>query len=173
MADIETINGELKRYGERYNVDLMALPQIIAANKYDAASEDADFSALEAYAKENGRDLLFISAATGYNMDKLVSTIARHLATLPPITIYEPEYEPEDDYKGEKQTIVRRENDKFIVEGEWLFNLLGQVNLNDRESLAYFGRVLKRNGVIDLLEAHGCKDGDTVSIYDFEFDFVK
>ena len=173
VADIETINGELKRYGERYNVDLMALPQIIAANKYDAASEDADFSALEAYAKENGRDLLFISAATGYNMDILVSTIARHLATLPPITIYEPEYEPEDDYKGEKQTIVRRENDKFIVEGEWLFNLLGQVNLNDRESLAYFGRVLKRNGVIDLLEAHGCKDGDTVSIYDFEFDFVK
>ena len=48
MADIETINGELVRY----NADLMALPQIIAANKYDVASEDADFSALKAYAKE-------------------------------------------------------------------------------------------------------------------------
>ena len=24
----------------------------------------------------------------------------------------------------------------------------------------------------ELLEARGCKDGDTVSIYDFEFDFV-
>ena len=36
----------------------------------------------------------------------------------------------------------------------------------------FFQRVLVRNGVIDKLRAAGVKEGDTVSIYDFEFDFV-
>ena len=72
-------------------------------------------------------------------MDKLVSTIARHLATLPPITIYEPEYEPEDDHKGEKQTIVRRGKTINYREARVAFQFTRQVNLNDRESLAYLG----------------------------------
>jgi hypothetical protein len=28
-------------------------------------------------------------------------------------------------------------------------------------------------GVFERLENEGCRDGDTVSIYDFEFDYVK
>ena len=43
----------------------------------------------------------------------------------------------------------------------------------DRESLMYFQRVLRSSGVIEALEKAGCTDGDTVSILDFEFDFVK
>ena len=34
-------------------------------------------------------------------------------------------------------------------------------------------KFLQKAGVFDALEAKGCKDGDTVSIYDFEFDYVK
>ena len=33
--------------------------------------------------------------------------------------------------------------------------------------------VLRTSGVIDRLEEAGCGDGDSVAIYDFEFDFVK
>ena len=60
----------------------------------------------------------------------------------------------------------------YVVEGEWLFNLVGQVNFEDRESLMFFQRVLLKSGVIEKLKEAGCKDGDTVSMYDFEFDFV-
>lgn len=59
------------------------------------------------------------------------------------------------------------------MEGEWLYNLMGSINFDDRESLMYFQRVLRTAGVITALEAAGCEDGDTVSMYDFEFDFVK
>ena len=45
-------------------------------------------------------------------------------------------------------------------------------NFNDYESLNFFQRVLVKNGVIDLLRKEGIEEGDTVSIYDFEFDFV-
>ena len=88
--------------------------------------------------------------------------------------IYEREYAPEDAYVGgERDTIIRRENDTFIVEGEWLKNLMGQVNFSDYESLNFFQRVLQNSGVFAALEKKGCRDGHTVSIYGFEFDYVK
>ena len=61
----------------------------------------------------------------------------------------------------------------FYVEGEWLVNLMGQINFEDYESLNFFQRVLQRSGVFEALEEKGCRDGHTVSIYDFEFDYVK
>ena len=96
------------------------------------------------------------------------------LRELPPMLVYECEYAPEDAYVGgSKETTIRRENDTFFVEGDWLFNLMGQINFEDYESLNFFQRVLKNSGVFDLLEEKGCTDGMTVSIYDFEFDYVK
>ena len=49
---------------------------------------------------------------------------------------------------------------------------MGQINFSDHESLAFFQRVLVKNGVIDRLREAGVNEGDTVSMYDFEFDFV-
>ena len=49
---------------------------------------------------------------------------------------------------------------------------MGQINFDDYESLSFFQRVLIKNGVIDMLRNAGINEGDTVSIYDFEFDFV-
>ena len=50
---------------------------------------------------------------------------------------------------------------------------MGRINFDDYESLNYFQRVLQNSGVFEMLEERGCKDGDTVSIYEFEFDYVK
>ena len=61
----------------------------------------------------------------------------------------------------------------FICEGEWLEKLVNRVNFDDRESLRYFQRVLKNSGTIEKMEKAGIRDGDTVSMYDLEFDFVK
>ena len=74
---------------------------------------------------------------------------------------------------GGKETTIRRENNTFYVEGEWLYNLMGQINFDDYESLNFFHNVLRRSGVFEQLENKGCTDGATVSIYDFEFDYVK
>ena len=43
---------------------------------------------------------------------------------------------------------------------------------DDYESLQYFQRVLISSGVIDALREEGIQEGDTVSMYDLEFDFV-
>ena len=89
--------------------------------------------------------------------------------------VFESEYTPLDSItvEGGRETTIRRENDTFYVEGEWLYNLMGQINFDDYESLNYFQKVLKNSGIFEMLEQKGCTDGHTVSIYDFEFEYVK
>ena len=171
VDDIIKINTELANYSP----ELAQRKQIIVANKTDALDPElVDVKAFEAFVKKNGWELMYVSAATGEGLNELIQRSADELKDLPPMTIYEAEYEPEDAYVGGgKETTIRREDEMFIVEGEWLFNLMGQINFSDYESLNYFQRILYRSGVFEELEKHGCVDGDTVSIYDFEFDFVK
>ena len=173
IEDIKQINSEL----ERYSPELATRPQIIVANKSDMINEDyVDLSAFEKFVDDNEWEMIYVSAVTGENLDELVRRVSERLKLLPPLTIYESDYSPEDEYAKSDEgrvTTVRRENDMFIVEGEWLFNLLGQINFSDYESLNYFQKVLINAGVIKMLEEHGAQDGDTVAIYDFEFDFVK
>ncbi len=169
VEDIRTINREL----ERYSPMLARRPQIIVANKVDALDRSVvDIDAFEAFVRENGWELMYVSAATGEGIRAMIERVYERLRTLPPILIYESEVTEETPVEG-KQTEIRREGDKFVVEGKWLYNLMNQVNFDDYESLSYFQRVLLKSGVFEQLEAAGCRDGDTVSIYDFEFDYIK
>lgn len=169
--DIKIINGEL----EWYSAELAGRPQIIVANKLDALDrERVDIPAFERFVGELGYPLVYVSAATGEGIDSMIRLTVEELSKLPPIKVYEQEYEPEDAYVGGgRETTITRENNTFIVEGEWLFNLMGQINFSDFESLNFFQKVLRRSGVFDELEARGCTDGCTVSIYGFEFEYVK
>lgn len=173
IEDIKQINTELSRYSE----SLGSRPQIIIANKCDMLDEDADLTEFENFIDENGWELIYTSAATRENMEGIIHAVEERLKLLPPLEIYDSELGEEDlvvKNGGDRQTTVTR-NDAgvFIVEGEWLQNLMGQVNFDDFESLNFMHKVLQNSGVIALLESKGCKDGDTVSIYDFEFEFVK
>ena len=170
IEDVEMINREL----ERYSPELALRPQIIVANKSDALEgADVDTEAFEEFVRENGWDMIYVSAATGAGLDDMIKMVAERLEELPPLKVYSGEMVDEGIEVGPKETIIRRQNDLYIVEGEWLYNLMGQINFDDYESLNFFQNVLKRSGVFEALEAKGCKDGDTVSIYDFEFDYVK
>ncbi len=171
--DMEKINYEL----ERYSPELAERPQIVVANKCDILGDDYDYSEFEQYVKDNyGISPIYVSAATGKGLDALVAKVRDELENLPEVTVYEPEVTPEEQIgfraNTTADTTVRRENNTFYVEGEWLLNLMGQINFDDYESLNYFQRSLQKNGVIDLLKEKGINDGDTVNIYDFEFDFV-
>ena len=173
VEDIEKINYELSRYSE----ELSRRPQIIVANKIDSVLEEEEiYINFKNYVESRGLTTVYVSAVTGEGLEELVRVATEKLKDLPPVTIYEAEYSPEDEAissaAGVKETTVRNENGKYIVEGEWLYNFMGQINFDDYESLNFFQRVLLKNGVIDKLREAGVEEGDTVSIYDFEFDFV-
>ena len=173
IDDIDKIDTELRRYSP----ELAERPQIMVGNKVDSVlPDDGILARFKEKCEELGREYILVSAFTGENLDELVELAIKALAELPELTVYETEYIPEEtayeSSAGAKETFVRKENDKYIVEGEWLYNFMGQINFSDYESLNFFQRVLAKNGVFDKLRELGIEEGDTVNMYDFEFDFV-
>ena len=172
IADIKTVNDEL----EAYDLKLLDRPQIIIANKYDVAIDNGvDLAPFEAAMREMGYEFIYVCATERYEIDRMITRCEQVLRTLPPMTVYESEMSIDEMQMdtSDHSITVTRENQVYVVEGEWLYRLMGNINFEDRESLMYFHRVLRNSGVIDKLEQAGVVDGDTVSIYDFEFDFVK
>ena len=99
---------------------------------------------------------------------------AQALEHLPPITVYEPTYvqrPPEVDL-SEPMTITH-EDDLWIVEGAALQRLMSNVNFGDYESRNWFDKMLRQSGLFDRLEEMGIKDGDTVSLYNLEFEYQR
>ncbi|MBQ0110036.1 MAG: Obg family GTPase CgtA, partial [Clostridiales bacterium] len=88
------------------------------------------------------------------------------------ITYYEEEYVEPEISETDSSVSVVKENGVYVVEGEWLIRLCNDINFDDYESLQYFQRVLREKGVIQALEDAGIEEGDTVSMYGVEFDFM-
>ncbi|MBQ2738322.1 MAG: GTPase ObgE [Clostridia bacterium] len=171
IEDITAIDAELRGYSE----ELSKRPQMVVANKVDCAYRESDeIKAFCEHVKSLGRELVFVSAVTGEGLDELVRLTSRALSELPPITVWEPEVSEDENLLlvGDTEVTVTRKNGVYEVEGEWLYNFMGRINFSDRESLAYFQRSLIKFGVIDRLKEAGVKEGDTVSIFGLEFDFV-
>ena len=170
IEDFDIINDELSKY----DMALEERPQIIAANKTDIIQDNEVYEEFKAEMKKRGYEVFPISAATGGGVDELMNKTFEELSKLPPILIFEPEMDlEEEDFVDEgKGFEITRENDTFIVSGSWIEAVGGSVNFSDNESLAYFQRALLNRGVIEALIEAGIQEGQTVRIGDLEFDFV-
>ena len=169
IEDFETINAEL----EKFNPELAQRPMIVAGNKCDMAT-DEQIEEFKNYVESKGYDFFPIMAAIRYDVDPMLKKIQEMLSKLPPIVHYEAEPAPVvnvEDFDDHSVTI-KNVNGIYTVEADWLLQVMKGINFDDYESLNYFQKVLINGGVIDALREKGCNDGDTVSIYDVEFDFM-
>ena len=169
IEDFEQINAELAAFNE----DLASRPMVVAGNKCDMVS-DEDLEKFRSYVESKGYTFFPIIAPILEGTSDLVNYLAAKLAELPPIVRYEAEAVNLDDYVAREKNsfTIKVIDDVYIVEGPWLVKILSGVDLDDYESLQYFQRVLTSSGIIDALREKGISEGDTVSIYDIEFDFV-
>ena len=168
--DFEIINTELKKF----NPELAERPMLVAGNKCDLAT-DEQIEDFKNYVEGKGYEFFPIMAAIRYDVDPLLNRISELLSKLPPVKRYEPEplpQKPVEDFEKNAVNITKQDN-IYMVEGEWLLQVINSVNFDDYESLQYFQRVLIQTGVIDALRDAGIQEGDTVSIYEIEFDFVE
>ena len=170
LEDLDTINRELAAF----NPELASRPMLVAGNKCDLA-EDRQIEAFAAAVREKGYEFFPLMAAIAHGTDVLVRRCAALLSELPPIRRYEPEpvQRPDPAVLRDRSVTVTRRDGVFVVEGEWLLRGMRGVNYDDEEGLQYFERVLRSAGVIDALVKAGASEGDTVSLYDLEFDFVE
>ena len=168
IEDFKAINEELKQYSEV----LAKLPQIIVCNKCDMFGAEEN---LKAFKKKYGRKYKIypLTAITGDGADKLIQGIFEVLDTLPPVEPIpveeEFEYRANDNLDFE---IFQDDDGVFVVVGGLIDMLCRNVVLNNPDSMQYFQKVLRLRGVIKALAKAGCKEGDTVSIGDVEFDFI-
>ena len=168
VADFEAINAELARYSP----ELAARKMLVAANKVDIMEDPSLLARLREHVEGLGLELLEISAASHQGVRALVQKAAAELAQLPPVTIYEPTYverPPEVDASGALD--IQQYDDVWTVEGPWLQRLISNVNFDDYESRNWFDRMLRESGLFERLEELGIKDGDTVSLYNLEFEY--
>lgn len=169
IEDFEAINKELKEY----NPELAERPQIVAANKCDLLPEDSELlNDFREYVTELGYDFFEISAATHLGTHELIKVAAERLNNLPPIKVFEADYvEPEPVIDTSEAVEIEQYDDVWFVEGPWLEKLVATINFTDYESRMHFDRILREAGIFERMEAMGVKDGDTVSIYDLEFEY--
>lgn len=170
IDDFNKINKEL----EVFSSDLVNRPQIVVANKCDLC-EDEDIEKLRNYFEEKGYKFFPIMAAIAEGTKAVIDCVAAELQKLPPIIKYEAEPKPHIDYTiNKKRTFNIRCCDGvyFVEDAPWIVDVMNTVDPNDYESLQYFERVLRSSGIIEALRKAGIQEGDTVNVYDVEFDFV-
>ncbi len=169
IEDFEAINAELYKFNE----ELSGRPQIVVANKIDLAT-DEQLERLKNYIESEGYPFYTMCAPISEGTKDIINAVASMLKTLPPIKRYEEEQIPVEIFEKKKDTgftITVRDN-VYFVESPWLLKILQRADLDDYESLQYFQRVLETSGILDELRNRGIEEGDTVSIYDLEFEFV-
>ena len=169
IEDFEKINLEL----ERFNPELAERPQIVAANKIDLAT-DEQRERFRSYIEEKGYKYFEMCAPIVEGTKEVIDAVAAMLSTLPPVKHYESEEIPLETLLAKQNTgfEITVEDDVYIVEAPFLIKILCRTDLDDYESLQYFQRVLISSGIIDALREKGIQEGDIVSVYDFEFEFV-
>lgn len=170
IEDVETINAELAGYSEF----LAGRPQILVANKTDLLGDNREpIERLRAFAEKNGFDFLELSAATNTGVQELIRKAWDTLQELPPVFVYEPEFIETAVEVTERDILVEKVEDYYVISGAWVDKLMSSVNTDDYESRMYMDRMLKNAGVYDRLEELGVGEGDFVVIGDIEFEYVR
>lgn len=169
IEDFKTINSELEKYSEK----LAEKPQIVVANKCDLPSFNENFENFKEKMEADGYKVFKLSAATKNGVKELLNYVYETLSTLPEEEDEDYEMFDFDEYKPEEEITVEIVDGVYIVKGMRVRKIVGSTNFDDYESLQYFQRMLRKSGVIDLLEKNGIKEGDTVSMYGAEFDYIK
>ena len=168
VEDFITINNELAQYSP----ELAQRPMIVVANKIDILQEPENLARLREYTDSLGLPLYEMSAAIHRGTQELMRVIYNRLKELPPITVYETEYvKPLAEAGDADELTIEQQGDVWLVSAGWMERLIADVNFDDYESRMYFDRQLRKSGLFQRLEEMGIQKGDTVSIYDIEFDY--
>ena len=175
VEDMDKINEELRQYSET----LLKKPQIVAANKMDILEEGSDnYERHKAHAEEMGYEIYPMSAATGKGVKEVLNAASRMLQLLEeepreaePVETFD--FDKEDNDPDYRKIEAYREEDTgvYVLSGKQLHKIFDSTNFNDLGSLRYLYKYLEKNMAIERLKELGLKEGDTVRIKNFEFEY--
>ncbi|GHU50628.1 GTPase Obg [Clostridia bacterium] len=171
LESIEKINDELARY----NPELLTRKQIIAANKTDLLEDSSIIDKIKEIYEPKGFRVLPISAASNEGLEELIAAAATELENCADIVFaenYDDFIEPVIE-EAKTFTVKKTDEGEYDVSGISIEKLLAATSIDTEKGFAFFQKFLKENGVIAELENLGIADGDTVKLYNVEFDYWK
>ena len=169
LDDFDKINGELKLYNEK----LATRPQVVVANKMDILEDESIFDEFKNELEGRGYKVFKMSAATRQGVDDVIVYVSELLREAEEIELVSEEemFRPELDEVQDEGLQIDIEDGVYVVTGKSLRRIMYSVNFDDMESLQYFQKAMESQGVFDRLREMGIEDGDTVRIYEIEFEF--
>ena len=169
LDDFDKINGELKLYNEK----LATRPQVVVANKMDILEDESIFDEFKNELEGRGYKVFKMSAATRQGVDDVIAYVSELLREAEEIELDSEEemFRPELDEVQDEGLQIDIEDGVYVVTGKSLRRIMYSVNFDDMESLQYFQKAMESQGVFDRLREMGIEDGDTVRIYEIEFEF--
>lgn len=169
IDDFEKINEELVKF----NPELAQRPMIVAGNKIDMA-EPEQIEEFKNYVNSKGYEYYSICAPICEGTKELMNVTWNMLQTLPPIKEYDTEEIPFEAFIEDNNSfkITQVDDGYFLVEAKWFPKVLKGIDITDYEALQYMQRVLEKSGIFDALKEKGIQEGDIVSLYDIEFEYI-
>lgn len=169
IDDYKKINKELENYDEK----LMLRPQVVVANKMDL--EGSKENLINFKQEFPNIKIIPISAYVRSNLDELLYTIADILDNVSINEFEDPIKEEVVEYKFIKKeepfTIEITEEGLYNIIGPSVKKIFDSTDFNREESVKMFAKRIRDLGVDNKLRELGIKDGDTVLIFGYEFEF--
>ena len=165
--DYITINKEL----ENFDKSLIQKPQLIIANKMDMPTSKEN---LKKFKEKVNQEVYEMSAIKGEGVNQIILKLADMLDQIPKENLYKDEnFESHVIYKfkEEKPYKITKDNDTWVISGKEIEKLLIMSRLDTDEAILRFSNKLRKMGIDDELRELGAKDGDSIRIMDYEFEF--
>lgn len=173
IDDYKKIIEELGQYDEK----LLSKPMLVAANKIDAACDEERLENFVKFVEADGKRVFKISAVARQGVQELLNAALNELENYIEPESDEIEYfdfvrdEIDEDFK--KLKAYRDLDGVYVLEGKQLSKIFRSTNFNDIGSMRYLYKFIVDRGGIKMLEKLGLKEGDTVRIEDYEFEYYE
>lgn len=173
VEDFDKINNELIQY----NPQLMKKPQIVVANKIDMVDEDGpEYTRFKEYVEDKGYKVFPMSAPINIGVKEVLAEAAAQLDYLqknPPEEEYVEmfDFEKDEEDPTYREVYVERDNEAYVITGKQLKKIFNSTNFNDSGSMRYLYKYIEKSGAIDKLLEIGLEEGDTIRVFDYEFEY--
>jgi len=166
ILDYAQINSELALF----DPDLAKKPQVVAVNKMDIPEVEQRWPEIRKKLKRKGISAYAISALAGTNVRQVLYKALELLREAPVVSpeiaipVYHPQLDP-------RQYEIQREASGWRISGASIERAAAMTYWENDASIRRFQRILKTLGIDEALRKAGVKEGDTVSIGEYELEW--
>lgn len=166
--DYVAIRSEL----ESFSPKLLLKPEIIIANKMDGANARENLN--EFKEKIKNVDIYEVVAVNNKGLDKVLDKLSEMTLNIEEEELYAPEVQESHvlyKFREERPFTIVKDKDTYVIKGDAVEKLFRMTNFNTEEAYERFSNKIRKMGVDDELIKMGINEGDTVRIFDFEFEW--